>query len=263
MRLMLGQERSYKCNTRSVGTIEALLLMSEWHPRSLHFPPDNDGWESEMTISAPLEQERSTGGHSSPNNWLQDVIEPARRSGRMSWMLLGSALSLAHELGIFETEERSMNNNNGDDPVCQTTLRKHRAQQLLYIYINQLSSIIGCTSLMPQSLNRATACGSGSATTAKSEWQTFMDSWMDLTQITKSVKGILFPSASFVKEQVQNGRYLGLLDHFRPLLNQWEARNLETAGQFIIEFHICHYIWESMQLTCFSSHWRPLQYSFH
>lgn len=238
MRLMLGQERSYKCNTRSVGTIEALLLMSDWHPRSLHFPPDSDGWDSDMTVCAPTEQEQSTGNHYSPNNWLQDVIEPARRSDRMSWMLLGSALSLAHELGIFETEERSMDNSDAEGPVCQNALRKDRVQQLLYIYINQLSSSIGCTSLMPQSLHRAMAGRSGSATAAKSEWQTFMDSWMDLTQLTKSVKGILFPSASFVKQQVQSGRYLGLLNHFRPLLNQWEVRHLDRPGQFLIAFHI-------------------------
>jgi hypothetical protein len=47
-RVMYGQESGANSNTRSVGTLESLLLMSEWHPRAVHFPPDVDGWDCEM-----------------------------------------------------------------------------------------------------------------------------------------------------------------------------------------------------------------------
>lgn len=239
MRVILGQEKSSKCNTRTVGTIEALLLMSEWHPRSLHFPPESDGWDSDLTVSnsSPSSSSSSDADRSSSNRWLEDVIEPARRSDRMSWMLLGSALSLAHELGIFETEERgSASSAEVAALVEQNKLRKRRVQQLLYVYINQLSARIGCMSLMPQSLNHAIAGGLWTPADKSSEgdeWQTFMESWMDLTKLTRSVNDMFFPSASFAKQQWHSGRYIGLLDHFRPLLKQWKERHLESQGMIL------------------------------
>ncbi|KAH8705052.1 putative C6 transcription factor [Talaromyces proteolyticus] len=236
IRLMLGQERSSKLNTRTLGTIEALLLMSEWHPRALHFPPENDGWDSDMTVEVPgtIPKSNQSETSSSSNQWLQDVIEPARRSDRMSWMLLGSAFSLAHELGVFETEEREQTPS--DTAILalamHNKLRKQRVQQLLYIYINQLASRIGCMSLMPQNLNRVISHNNinnhPGSSDIKTEWTTFMDSWMDLTKLAKSVNDMLFPSASFAKQQLHSGRYIALLDHFRPLLTQWRNRHLDS-----------------------------------
>jgi hypothetical protein len=240
MRVILGQEKSAKCKTRTVGTIEALLLMSEWHPRSLHFPPENDGWDSDLVTSTSSIGERATADtvSSSSNRWLEDVVEPARRSDRMSWMLLGSALTLAHELGIFDTEDQ----NNGDTTDTESgilaeynQLRRQRIQRLLYVYISQLASRIGCMSLMPQSLNHAIAGGLRAPTSDSSGdgWSTFMESWMDLTKLAKSVNDMFIPSASFAKQQLHSGRYIGLLDHFRPLLKQWREKHLESRGMFV------------------------------
>lgn len=249
MRLMLGQERSSRGSIRTLGTIEALLLISEWHPRALHFPPENDAWDSDIAFGAPDESTRSQP-ESSSNQWLQDVIEPARRSDQMSWMLLGSAFSLAHELGIFEPEDRDAVPSKHPNPalVTHNRIRKQRVQQLLYVYINQLASRIGCMSLMPQNLNRAISKVHGpNLAETKTEWTTFMDSWMDLTKLTRSVNDMLFPSASFAKQQLHSGRYIGLLDHFRPLLSQWRARHLDAptglSTNFVNILHIeYHYV---------------------
>ena len=32
---------------RGLGTIEGLLLMVDWHARSLHLPPDIEAWDSD------------------------------------------------------------------------------------------------------------------------------------------------------------------------------------------------------------------------
>ncbi|EED23102.1 C6 transcription factor, putative [Talaromyces stipitatus ATCC 10500] len=249
MRLMLGQERSSRGSIRTLGTIEALLLISEWHPRSLHFPPENDAWDSDIAFGVP-DGMSTNQSESSSNQWLQDVIEPARRSDQMSWMLLGSAFSLAHELGIFEPEQRGPDPSDFPNPALAThnKVRKQRVQQLLYVYINQLASRIGCMSLMPQSLNRAISKVHGqNPTENRTEWTTFMDSWMDLTKLTRSVNDMLFPSASFAKQQIHSGRYIGLLDHFRPLLTQWHARHLDAptglSANFVNILHIeYHYV---------------------
>ncbi|KAL2835276.1 hypothetical protein BDW59DRAFT_168515 [Aspergillus cavernicola] len=228
IRLIFGQERALNSKLRRIGTIEALLLMSEWHPRSLHFPPESDGWDSDLVTKAPKPMDEDS---SSKNRFLEDMIEPARRSDQMSWMLLGAALSLSHELGIFEVddEKRSWASAyEGLIPSDQIKLRRQRVQRLLYVYINQLAWRIGCVSLMPQTLNHAILNRQTSRDLKQSgdQWLAFMDSWMELTKLAKSVTDMFFPSADFARQQLHTGRYIDLLDHFRPLLLKWNEEHL-------------------------------------
>ncbi|KAK2861435.1 hypothetical protein FQN49_004201 [Arthroderma sp. PD_2] len=238
MRVMLGQEKGSRAKTRTVGTIEALLVMSEWHPRSLHFPPESDGWDSDLMMDNTPEHHDSTSPDSSvsaSSRWLEDVIEPARRSDRMSWMLLGSGLTLAHELGIFDTDDsraRSLISSPEVEhqgfPLDETiNFPRHRIRQLLYVFINQLASRLGCMSLMPQSLSHSVVAPL-LQNNRIDEWQTFMNSWIELTKLAKSVTDMFFPSATFTRQQLHSGRYIGLLDHFRPLLSQWRQKHLDT-----------------------------------
>ncbi|KAE8160127.1 C6 transcription factor [Aspergillus tamarii] len=233
MRLMFGQEKSSQSKVRNIGTIEALMLMSEWHPRSLHFPPESDGWDFDLTSVPPEPQEPEDS--SSTNRWLEDMIEPARRSDQMSWMLLGSALSLAHELGIFELDEKKLGYASGYEGFIsgeQIKLRRQRVQRLLYVYINQLAWRIGCVSLMPQSLNHAILGRRATKELNQSgdEWLIFMDSWMDLTKLAKSVTDMFFPTVSFARQQLHSGRYIELLDHFRPILDKWKEEHLQVRS---------------------------------
>lgn len=244
MRLIFGQEKSTKSKIRSLGTVEALMLMAEWHPRSLHFPPETDGWDDDL-ISTPSKASDHTEASASANRWLEDMIEPSRRSDQMSWMLLGCALSLAHELGILETDEaESLELEQAWRE--QMTLRRQRVQRLLYVYINQLAWRIGCMSPIPQSLNHAVLGGRKPRGLSQpgSTWLVFMDSWIELTKLAQSVTDMFFPSAKFARQQLHSGRYVGLLDHFRPLLNQWKDKFLQphlldTAfyNDLFIEYH--------------------------
>ncbi|KAE8354513.1 hypothetical protein BDV28DRAFT_81071 [Aspergillus coremiiformis] len=247
MRLMFGQEKSSQSKVRKIGTIEALMLMSEWHPRSLHFPPESDGWDFDLTSVPPEPQE--IDDTSSANRWLEDMIEPARRSDQMSWMLLGSALSLAHELGIFDMDDEKLGYTSGYEGFIasdQIKLRRQRVQRLLYVYINQLAWRIGCVSLMPQSLNHAILGRQTPKQMDQSgdEWLIFMDSWMDLTKLAKSVTDMFFPTVSFARQQLYSGRYIDLLDHFRPILDKWKTEHLQVRSpnkQFFdilfVEYH--------------------------
>lgn len=245
VRLIFGQEKSTKSKVRSLGTVEALLLMAEWHPRSLHFPPETDGWDDDLMTEGPGNSTSAESSGSSSNRWLEDMIEPSRRSDQMSWMLLGCALSLSHELGIFETEE----SDSVDENVQwreQMALRRQRVQRLLYVYINQLAWRIGCMSPIPQSLNHAVLGGRKPRGLSQpgSTWLVFMDSWIELTKLAQSVTDMFFPSAKFARQQLHSGRYVGLLDHFRPLLNQWKDKYLQPHvldnffyNDLFIEYH--------------------------
>ena len=46
-RVIWGQETGAISPTRGLGTVEGLLLMVEWHTRSLHLPPDIEAWDSD------------------------------------------------------------------------------------------------------------------------------------------------------------------------------------------------------------------------
>ncbi|KAL4908968.1 hypothetical protein BDW74DRAFT_174192 [Aspergillus multicolor] len=245
-RLMFGQERTSNSKLRRLGTIEALLLMSEWHPRSLHFPPESDGWDSDLIIKAP--QPRDEEG-STRNRLLEDMVEPAKRSDQMSWMLLGAALSLSHELEIYEINDDKRSWSTAYEGCIteeQIKLRRQRVQRLLYVYINQLAWRIGCVSLMPQSLNHAILNRQTSRNLKhyNDQWLAFMDSWMDLTKLAKSVTDMFFPSADFARQQLRSGRYIDMLDHFRPLLVKWEEEHLRPEvlnkrfyNDLFIEYH--------------------------
>lgn len=240
MKIMLGQVKPFKAQTRTIGSIEALLLLSEWHPRALHFPTASDGWDCELMIgpnnlSATAAGKKLLEGDTTSSRWLEDVIEPAKRSDRMSWMLMGCALSMAQELGLFED-----NSNIDKDQLSypnQTAefliLRRIRARKLLFVFIEQLSWRLGCTSMIPQSLNHALMekLPVDSTTGAVEQWQSFMSAWVELTRLARSVSDTIYPNATFTRNLLRTGRYIGLLEHFQPLLLNWRKKYLDPKSK--------------------------------
>ncbi|KAF2811894.1 C6 transcription factor-like protein [Mytilinidion resinicola] len=230
MMITLGQEKASRAKTRTIGSIEALLLIAEWHPRALHFSTGSDGWDAEL-MSAPLctthtdDDDLHSKDNFSSSRWLEDVVEPAKRSDRMSWMLLGCGLALAHELGIFDENSNFDKAHDASNPMPAGTkqFRCIRAQKLLYVFIEQLSFRLGCTSMIPQSLNHVLLAKPPLASISPYEelWLVHMSAWVELTKISKSVSDMLFPSAAVTRKTLRSGRYVGLLQHFQSQLKQW------------------------------------------
>ncbi len=238
-RVMFGQEKGTSTGVRTIGTVESLIIMTEWHPRSLHFPPEGEGWDSDL-IHRPPDRRPEMTSISPSERWLEEVIEPARRSDRMSWMLLGSALSLGHELGVFDPQPASTSfeqARSGDSPDTTVYLsrRKLRIQKLLHVFINQLASRLGYTSLMPHSLNLPGGNGyTAHLTEDERRWDDFMAAWIGLTKLSKSISDVFFPSRAETRQHLSGGRYVGLLDHFSPLLTQWREVHLDRRGEVIV-----------------------------
>ncbi|KAF2855269.1 C6 transcription factor-like protein [Plenodomus tracheiphilus IPT5] len=236
MKIMLGQVKPSKAQSRTIGSIEALLLLSEWHPRALHFPTAADGWDCELMIGANNTTEEGAKlleGDATSSRWLEDVIEPAKRSDRMSWMLMGCALSLAQELGLFE-DNPSVDKDQTSYPKLTTeflVLRRIRARKLLYVLLEQLSWRLGCTSMIPQSLNHALMekIPVDSATGAVEQWQSFMSAWVELTKLARSVSDTIYPNTATTRSLLRTGRYIGLLEHFQPLLTSWRKKYLDPC----------------------------------
>lgn len=238
MKIMLGQVKPSKAQSRTIGSIEALLLLSEWHPRALHFPTAADGWDCELMIGANNTTEEGAKlleGDATSSRWLEDVIEPAKRSDRMSWMLMGCALSLAQELGLFE-DNASIDKDQVSYPKFTNEfliLRRIRARKLLYVLLEQLSWRLGCTSMIPQSLNHALMekIPVDSATGAVEQWQSFMSAWVELTKLARSVSDTIYPSVATTRSLLRTGRYIGLLEHFQPLLVSWRKKYLDPCSK--------------------------------
>lgn len=129
---------------RTLGTCEALLLLSEWHPRSLNVPAGDDG-DSIIVKDEVRRTRASTAGIG--GRIRIDWLEPVWRSDRMCWSMLGNALALAVELGIFDEYDnttigaRESRRDIWNDP--SSSQRAYRVQHLLWVYLTQTSGRLG------------------------------------------------------------------------------------------------------------------------
>ncbi|GKZ21533.1 hypothetical protein AbraIFM66951_006715 [Aspergillus brasiliensis] len=221
LRVMLGQEKISKAKTRTLGTIEALLLLCEWYPKSLHFPPESDGWDSDLILTNPDVRDPQLDSEQEPSvsaQWQQEVIEPTKRLERMSWMILSAAVALAHELGVFKEEatfEPAEKETQSDSRVYLEglELRRKRLPFLLFVFSNISSARIGCDSLI--SLGPTPP---SSLLTAHDKWWTSMGLWVRLMQIFRSITSSY---TTILKEGRTGESVSSLIDAKSRELSEW------------------------------------------
>ncbi|KAH6672671.1 hypothetical protein F5X68DRAFT_174890 [Plectosphaerella plurivora] len=251
MRIISGQEKGSTARTRTRGSVEALILMVEWHPRAIYFPPPSDGWDSGLLHSAfgiggdEYGTREDISDESDSPVWQTDVVKPARTSDRMAWMLLGCAQTLALELGIYD----------GPAPVDISIAtarqpglhaRSGRVREVLLVLMEQHSFRLGCPSMVPESLARITT-GPGQqaeGTTAGDPEALVAVAWLDLTRLLRSMHDVLFPSAAGVKALLRSGRYASITRHFQHQLIAWRKSHLDpghlpspAVEELCIEYH--------------------------
>lgn len=97
---LISQTVWAEASTRSIGTVFAFLLFTEWNPRAIHWRwsdyanKADDTTESRAATDAPLADEPAGLG-------------AMRRSYRMAWMLIGSAVRLAQDTGFMELSSKT------------------------------------------------------------------------------------------------------------------------------------------------------------
>ncbi|KAI1018462.1 hypothetical protein LB503_005541 [Fusarium chuoi] len=224
MRIIFGQEKRSKAKTRTRGSIEALLLIIEWHPQAIHLPPASDGWDSStlLTDFDPRDDQFDNQADTTDDNeaqWLRDVILPAKTSDRMSWMLLGCVQSLALELGLCDDGERGDTSAKPPGFKAQQT----RLRDLLYIFLEQQSSRLGCPSMMPTSVSRFMSESSRRDVQGDSA---IVTAWLDLTNLTRTIIDVLCPSAAGIREILSSCRYVNIIKHFQKQLAGWKTTHL-------------------------------------
>lgn len=219
-RIMLGQEKMSSAKMRIIGTIEGLILISDWHPRAIHFPPDTEGWDA-LLIDTIYERDSRKRTHDQEPlvRWRNDVFEPAKRASRMSWMLLGLATNLAYELGILPNGQHS--------DLSETNTegrRRFRAQRLLYSYMTHTAIRLSYNSVFPESVS--VACSRPSprdvGDASQNAWNTYMDFYLEFTRLSKLASAMFFQSAAHLQGLLDNDNYPDVIDHFLSLLSKWK-----------------------------------------
>ncbi|KAH6663274.1 hypothetical protein F5X68DRAFT_177918 [Plectosphaerella plurivora] len=145
--------------TRSLGSITAMLLMIEWHSKSINNPLGlSDGDDYELFNIPESEQREGSDGLSSPTSRQQfgmttlleklNIVAPAYRSNKMSWMLLSSAIALAQESRCFEQDSRELSGK-----LSTYESFKQEWNQIVCVFIHladeSLSVRLGLETLLP------------------------------------------------------------------------------------------------------------------
>jgi hypothetical protein len=265
-----------KGSLRTLGTVESLMILTEWHPRALHFPPAEA--TDELMLNHPYDgpdnfstdedgNQKMPGGVGGKR--IESWLEPAWRSDRMCWMLLGNAYSLSYELGVFD-EIDHLQEAGGDmaRPEYEDEayrLRAARIKKLILIYITQLAGRLGWTNMvLPEQLRsmdiyetrkRKTSADGNTPGTNSTMLNSFnyipdlelddqiIHCWHGITTAMRAGNEKIFRSRKYTTEIIQSGKYIELLKEFQPLLNNWKKMfdSFSAMPQYIKHILIIEY----------------------
>ncbi|PNP60609.1 hypothetical protein FNYG_14659 [Fusarium nygamai] len=176
-----------------------------------------------------------------PTRYEQDLLDRAKQSDRFSWMMVGQALNLAHEAGVF------VDTSAPDGAEGSEWFGPLRTRKLLYVYVTNLSVRIGFQNTFTQDiiLTRAILandalgrCGSNSSDLA-------MELWFGLVRLSRTAAVMFFHSSSNTKDHLRTGDYVLLLQSFSVTLSKWyddfeasqSAMEQNIQRLLLIEYH--------------------------
>ena len=227
---------SWKGSLRTIGTIEALIILSDWHPRGLHFPPNEDDNRLLDIDYSKLEDDDTSmdldgSGSVQPSNHSA-YIEPAWRCDRMSWTMLGLAQSLAFELGLFD---RHVPSAKGEATITKQTIRRRRIRLLLSTYIAAHSGRMGIpTTLTPDKWEEDTLIDNMAKASMRAQYDpidAMQASWAKLVKITHKANDQVFLRDEKRQELRSTGKFTEVIQEIEPELIAWRAEFDRTNGK--------------------------------
>lgn len=99
---LISQTVWAEASTRSIGTIFAFLLFTEWNPRAIHWR-----WSDYANRAEEGRSDTSGDGDDGAGEHNLAGLGALRRSYRMAWMLIGSAVRLAQDMGFMEMSAKT------------------------------------------------------------------------------------------------------------------------------------------------------------
>lgn len=217
-----------KGNLRALGTVEALLILTDWHPRNLHFPPGDDEntlldteaqtYSRDKDIDNDSEHIKGPAASAEGRLAFQKWLEPAWRSDRMSWMLLSTAQALAFELGVFDHKDDSK----GAPESATEQMRKRRLRRLILVFITHSSGRLGIPSMLPlPEWGQDPSSTTADMQEGDSDLDRMQDCWMGISKIVYQANHQLFASSEQTSELIRSGRYRERIDWFQPQLREF------------------------------------------
>lgn len=233
----------------------------------MHFPPRDDDDE----ILAPADDDPNNGPTHSisadesvlgGDPTIADWTEPALRSDRICWSLIGTSYVLAYELGIFGTYSDGVQSADGrvrrDGGSPEYCRRADRIERLLYVFVVQAAGRFGLPTMYSDDINRFTlasfhngslpgvayvkessditenlAVGSSLSPEAVDKTQLL---WVELMVIMKTCNDQLFTTKDQTAALIHSGAYVQCLQELQPLLHSWYRRFETLEGKSVSSF---------------------------
>ena len=232
---------------RTLGTVESLILLTEWHPRAMHFPPDEADEElmvPDTPLSTPDLSDNMDGPKGIGGQRMDAWLEPCWRSDRMCWMLLGVSMSLAFEIGVFDASEWQRHARSTDgmplsaDELQAYDRRRGYVRDLLLIYVTQTSGRLGLTSMLPSNYTKPedSILHNRHIGQHESVRETVLHFWLRMATIMREGNQRIFANKTFTRDLIKNGDYKAALDQFQDPLQDWRR-----------DFDKCHTIPKHMK----------------
>ncbi|KEQ74947.1 hypothetical protein M436DRAFT_14331, partial [Aureobasidium namibiae CBS 147.97] len=209
----------------TLGTVESLLLLTEWHPRMMHFPADEDDTQLMAPVDPMASINESTsspdkgqGGHA-----LTSWLEPCFRSDRMCWILLNMAMTVASQIGVFDPDcSRHLQ---GISPAQQEIYQRRRlhVKSVILGYITQTSGRMGVTAMLPQGYAEPSLSElyNPKRSSFKDTKDIVLHFWLRLATLVKINNEELYANRQQTREIIKTGKYRELLQRIKPSLVQW------------------------------------------
>ena len=124
-------------------------------------------------------------------------------------MLLGNAITLAHELGLYKQSEQ--------DFVNETSSLERHIRRLLFLFDSQLSLRLGCTSILPH-VGTQLMTDTKSTDTSTNDEHILLPKWIEITKLLRTATDIFFANKNATRQMLRTSQYISYLDHFAPLL---------------------------------------------
>lgn len=267
---------------RTLGSVESLVLLTEWHPRAMHFPPDEDDDDLMVpdeafgtpSMNAEDGVPKGIGGHRM-DAWL----EPCWRSDRMCWMLLGMAMSLAMEIGVFDSSEwqRHATDAHGQPlsagQLSEYDKRRGNVRNLLLVYVTQTSGRLGLTSMLPGYYSKPEDSDLYQRPIGQQDSVHDMTYhfWLRMAALLREGNTKIFANKTFTRDLIRNGNYKAALDMFQGPLTDWRREFNECVSipkpmraVLEIEYEYCRCYLNALSLQavaerCANGHPSPTQ----
>ncbi|KAL1302948.1 hypothetical protein AAFC00_003267 [Neodothiora populina] len=202
----------------TLGSVESLMLLTEWHSRHVHFPSDGD--DAELMAPDPADGDSYNGNNE--KSGIKAWIEPCFRSDRMCWKLLNIAMSVAMEIGVFDTDTTRHAKIMTHEQRATYEQRRLHVKSMLLVYITQTSGRLGITAMLPH----------GYAVPDLSELflTTFnfrdirdvvVHFWLQLARLVQIGNEKLYANRLYTRDIIRSGGYKSLLQEINPQLTKW------------------------------------------